>query len=150
MRDDSVGRREPDDDGKDTYGDDGGCDAEYEREPGRSRANGHRRPRLHRAHAGHRLDEPGLRAIAVISVLLYHLGVPPFSGGFVGVDIFFVISGYLITGIILSEARSSRFSFADFYARRGRRLLPALVATIAVTFLGGIEVLLRADEADGA
>ena len=83
----------------------------------------------------YRPDVDGLRAVAVLAVLLYHLGVPPVSGGFVGVDIFFVISGYLITGIILSEAAASRFSFADFYARRVRRLLPALIAAIALTFL---------------
>src|SRR4030095_5007853 len=66
MRDDSVERREPDDDGNDTCGDDGGCDAEYEREPGRSRANGHRGPPLPPAAAGLRLGERHLRAPYVV------------------------------------------------------------------------------------
>lgn len=77
----------------------------------------------------------GLRAVAVLSVVFYHLGLPPFSGGFVGVDIFFVISGYLISSIILAEAAGGRFSFAGFYVRRARRLLPVLIAAIALSFL---------------
>src|SRR4051794_14979787 len=83
----------------------------------------------------YRPDVDGLRAIAVLSVLLYHLGVPPIGGGFVGVDIFFVISGYLITGIILSEIAAADFSLIGFYGRRARRLLPALIATIGLSFV---------------
>ena len=69
-------------------------------------------------------DIEGLRAIAVGTVLIYHVGIPFMPGGFVGVDIFFVISGFLITSLLLREsARHGRISIADFYARRARRLL---------------------------
>jgi peptidoglycan/LPS O-acetylase OafA/YrhL len=69
----------------------------------------------------------------VLAVVAFHLGVPGVRGGFIGVDIFFVISGYLITGIILRDLEAGRFSLADFYARRIRRILPALVVVLAVT-----------------
>ncbi|HEY7568792.1 MAG TPA: acyltransferase family protein [Gemmatimonadaceae bacterium] len=81
----------------------------------------------------HRSDIDGLRAIAVIPVVLFHARMPPFSGGFVGVDVFFVISGYLITRLILADLQADRFSFATFYERRVRRIFPALFATLAVT-----------------
>ncbi|HZV27499.1 MAG TPA: acyltransferase family protein [Acidothermaceae bacterium] len=75
----------------------------------------------------------GLRAIAVIGVLLYHAGVGWLPGGFLGVDLFFVISGFLITSLLLSEARAAgRVSLRQFYLRRARRLLPALVVMLAV------------------
>jgi peptidoglycan/LPS O-acetylase OafA/YrhL len=74
----------------------------------------------------YRREIDGLRAVAVLPVVLYHAGIEAFSGGFVGVDIFFVISGYLITTIILSEIREDRFSIITFYERRARRILPAL------------------------
>ena len=74
----------------------------------------------------YRYDIDGLRGIAVLSVVLYHAGVSPFSGGFVGVDIFFVISGYLITGLIVSDMNADRFSLVRFYERRIRRIFPAL------------------------
>lgn len=78
----------------------------------------------------------GLRAIAVLSVLIFHAGFTSFSGGYVGVDVFFVISGYLITNLISDELkRTGRFSFKNFYARRVRRLFPALFATILLTFI---------------
>lgn len=84
----------------------------------------------------YRPDVDGLRAVAVISVLLYHLGVERISGGFVGVDVFFVISGFLITKLIVTEVEeTSRFSFARFYERRVRRLFPALFAVVAVSFI---------------
>ena len=74
----------------------------------------------------YRPEVDGLRAIAVLPVIFFHAGFSGFSGGFVGVDIFFVISGYLITSILLSEITSGEFSFAQFYERRARRILPAL------------------------
>ena len=74
----------------------------------------------------YRAEIDGLRAIAVVPVILFHAGFEQFSGGFVGVDIFFVISGYLITTIILSEKEQGQFSLFNFYDRRARRILPAL------------------------
>jgi len=74
----------------------------------------------------YRQDLDGLRAFAVMAVLLFHAGNDLFGGGYVGVDIFFVISGYLITSIILTDLNSGIFSFFRFYSRRARRILPAL------------------------
>lgn len=74
----------------------------------------------------YRPEIDGLRGIAVLLVLLFHSGLPFFSGGFVGVDVFFVISGYLITSIILHDIQNNRFSYVNFYERRIRRILPAL------------------------
>jgi peptidoglycan/LPS O-acetylase OafA/YrhL len=74
----------------------------------------------------HRAEIDGLRALAVLPVILFHAGVSAFHGGFIGVDVFFVISGYLITGLILEDHQQGRFSFAEFYERRARRILPAL------------------------
>lgn len=90
-----------------------------------------------------RLDIQALRGIAVLVVILYHFDIPPFSGGFVGVDIFFVISGYLMTGIILSQAANEDdgqvgFSYSTFFMRRLRRLFPMLLATTAAVFLCGV------------
>ncbi len=78
----------------------------------------------HKLHYRSEID--GLRAIAVLPVILFHAGVSAFQGGFVGVDIFFVISGYLITSIILNDFEAGRFSIIEFYERRFRRILPAL------------------------
>lgn len=79
----------------------------------------------------HALD--GMRAVAVVLVLLFHLQVPGFTAGFVGVDIFFVLSGFLITTLILTEIdRTGRISLPDFWARRARRLLPALVIVLVI------------------
>ncbi|WP_425409548.1 acyltransferase family protein [Hyphococcus sp.] len=79
----------------------------------------------------YRKEVDGLRAVAVIPVVLYHAGFPLFSGGYVGVDIFFVISGYLITSIILKERAAGTFSLRGFYERRARRILPALFFIMA-------------------
>jgi peptidoglycan/LPS O-acetylase OafA/YrhL len=98
-------------------------------------------PALHRERSGsvkslhYRPDIDGLRAIAVLSVLAYHLKVGAFRGGFVGVDIFFVISGYLISAIILKDIAAGKFSIASFYERRVRRIFPALIVTLLGTSL---------------
>ena len=76
-----------------------------------------------------------MRAIAVLSVLFFHFGVDLFSGGFVGVDVFFVISGFLITRLIKDGVENGTFSFGKFYIRRARRLFPALFFTVLATFL---------------
>jgi peptidoglycan/LPS O-acetylase OafA/YrhL len=80
----------------------------------------------------YRRDIDGLRAVAILPVVFYHAGVAPFSGGFVGVDIFFVISGFLITQIITGEIDEGRFSIVNFYERRIRRIIPSLF-TVLVT-----------------
>jgi len=86
---------------------------------------------------GYRRDIDGLRALAVIPVVLFHFGVNGFTGGFVGVDIFFVISGFLITSIIWRERLTGQFSFVNFWVRRARRILPALfVMMIAAVVVG--------------
>lgn len=81
----------------------------------------------------YRADIDGLRALAVIPVLFYHAGIPGFPGGFVGVDIFFVISGYLICGMIDGDIRNGSFSLSNFYKRRILRILPALFVMFLVT-----------------
>lgn len=84
-----------------------------------------------------RPDVEGLRAIAIVLVLLFHAGVPGFPGGFLGVDVFFVLSGYLITRSLLHEAeRSGSIRLSHFFARRVRRLLPASILVIVVTGVG--------------
>lgn len=80
----------------------------------------------------YRREIDGLRALAVLPVMLFHAGFGFASGGYVGVDVFFVISGYLITGIILAEMERGRFSIQEFYERRARRILPALFLVMAV------------------
>jgi peptidoglycan/LPS O-acetylase OafA/YrhL len=89
----------------------------------------------------YRPDIDGLRAIAVLAVLFFHTNIPGFSGGFVGVDIFFVISGYLITSILLNDINEGTFSFARFYERRIRRIFPALFPVIAFTVVVGAYLL---------
>lgn len=85
---------------------------------------------------GYRSEIDGLRAIAVMAVVLAHSGLGWLPGGFAGVDVFFVISGYLITGILLRDAESGDFSFRRFYVRRARRILPALFVMLAVCWVG--------------
>jgi len=101
-------------------------------------------PRTQRSD-GYRPDIDGLRAVAVLAVFGFHLNLPFFSGGFIGVDIFFVISGYLIASIILDDLRRERFSLRRFYARRVRRILPALVAMVAVIAAASCVDLFPAD-----
>ncbi|UCI07154.1 acyltransferase family protein [Mesorhizobium sp. B1-1-8] len=93
----------------------------------------------------YRPDVDGLRAIAVIAVMLFHFGVPGFPGGFVGVDVFFVISGYLITRLLVAEG--SELSLAQFYGRRVRRILPALLVMIGLSLAAGWFLLLPGDYA---
>ena len=82
---------------------------------------------------GYRREIDGLRAVAVLPVMLFHAGFAAFAGGWLGVDVFFVISGYLITGILLRDLAGNRFSLARFYERRARRILPALVFVLLAT-----------------
>jgi peptidoglycan/LPS O-acetylase OafA/YrhL len=87
------------------------------------------------AHAKYRPDIDGLRAVAILPVLFYHLGTRLAPGGFVGVDVFFVISGYLITSLISAEMHQGTYSITNFYVRRARRIFPALFFMCAVTAL---------------
>ena len=94
-------------------------------------------PRNHRFDLGFRPDIQGLRAIAVVLVLVSHAGLPHVAGGFVGVDVFFVVSGFLITSLLVKEVfATGRISIAGFYARRARRILPAASAVTLATVLG--------------
>ncbi|MFC3442623.1 acyltransferase family protein [Sphingobium rhizovicinum] len=93
----------------------------------------------------YRRDIDGLRALAILPVLLFHAHVPGFSGGYVGVDIFFVISGYLITGIIAREVDEGRFSLARFYERRFRRIMPALALMILIVLAAAMWLYLPGD-----
>lgn len=90
---------------------------------------------------GYLADIDGLRALAVIAVILFHLKLPGFSGGYVGVDIFFVISGFLISGLIRERVELGDFRFSGFYAARINRLLPAVLATVAATALASVFIL---------
>lgn len=92
----------------------------------------------------YRPEIDGLRAIAVVSVILFHAGFAGFGGGYVGVDIFFVISGFLITTIILNELEAGRFSILAFYERRARRILPALVVVVLATWPAAWALMLPA------
>ncbi len=89
----------------------------------------------------YRTEIDGLRAIAVLPVILFHAGFELFSGGFVGVDVFFVISGYLITTILLDDLEKNRFSLSNFYERRARRILPALYFMIIISVIVGWFIL---------
>lgn len=93
----------------------------------------------------YRPDVDGLRGIAVLLVVLFHSGLSFFPGGFIGVDVFFVISGYLITSIILDDVRQDRFSYIGFYERRVRRILPALYAMMLLVMLVTLFVQMPVD-----
>ena len=88
-----------------------------------------------------RQDITGLRAIAVLAVVFYHAEIELFKGGWLGVDIFFVISGYLISNIIISELNEGTFTFKNFYLRRVRRILPALFSMLLLTIPFGYFLL---------
>jgi peptidoglycan/LPS O-acetylase OafA/YrhL len=92
-----------------------------------------------------RVDINGLRAWAVVAVILYHFGVPGFDGGFIGVDVFFVISGFLMTGIVVRGLERGNFSLIDFYMARGRRIIPALAALCLTLVVLGWFLLLPSD-----
>jgi peptidoglycan/LPS O-acetylase OafA/YrhL len=105
-----------------------------------------RHPRhAHLAHPAYRPDIDGLRALAVLSVVVFHAFPEWLKGGFIGVDVFFIISGFLISTIIFTNLERGTFSFAEFYARRIRRIFPALVLVLASTYVLGWFALL-ADE----
>jgi len=83
----------------------------------------------------YRPEIDGLRALAILSVVFFHLDNPLFSGGYVGVDVFFVISGYLITNIIINDMRQGKFPHLHFYERRARRILPTLMVVLIVSIV---------------
>jgi len=96
----------------------------------------------------YRRDIDGLRAFAVVPVLLFHAGIKLFSGGYVGVDVFFVISGYLITKILFQELKQGKFSLVAFYERRVRRLFPSMLVMLVLTTLVSIFYLTPSELAD--
>src|SRR5580698_4403164 len=106
-----------------------------------TRLSQHTPPHADEVSGGYRADIDGLRAIAVLSVLFFHAGFSGFSGGFTGVDIFFAISGFLIGGHIYAEEQAGRFTFAGFYRRRAKRILPALYVVICATLVLGSALL---------
>ena len=89
----------------------------------------------------HRSDIDSLSAVAILPLLAFHAGVQKLSGGFIGVDVFFVISGFLIGTMILTELDQGRFSIANFYSRRFRRILPALTAVLLAAAIVGAFIL---------
>ncbi|WP_030768569.1 MULTISPECIES: acyltransferase family protein [unclassified Streptomyces] len=104
--------------------------------PSGSRSGNESGPSPHRS--AFRPDIEGLRAVAVLAVLAFHAGIPWTAGGFVGVDVFFVISGYLITGLLVREAiTTGRIRLGDFFSRRARRLLPSAAVVLAAVALAG-------------
>lgn len=101
----------------------------------------------HKYPLGFRSDIEGLRAVAILLVVAAHAGIPMLEGGFVGVDVFFVLSGYLITGLLLQEInRTGSVDLIDFYARRLRRLLPALLLVVACTCLAAAVLLAPSEQ----
>ena len=96
----------------------------------------------------HRPEIDGLRAVAVVPVILFHAGLTAVPGGFVGVDVFFVISGFLITSILLTDLEQNRFDLWAFYERRARRIAPALIVVLLVSLVVGWALLLPGDFAN--
>ena len=118
--------------------------------PGSHHAERSKKPPAAQVKPSHRTDIQGLRAVAVLLVVLAHADVPFVPGGFVGVDVFFVLSGFLITGLLLAEARKNgSVSLTEFYLRRARRILPAAALTLLVTNVAAFFILnfVRAREA---
>lgn len=97
------------------------------------------------AHSKYRRDIDGLRALAVLSVVGFHAAPGRIPGGFIGVDIFFVISGFLITSIIINNLDNGSFSFVEFYRRRIRRIFPALIVVLFASLIAG-SLLLTPEE----
>ena len=93
----------------------------------------------------YRPEIDGLRAVAVLAVIFFHAEFQTFAGGYVGVDVFFVISGYLISSIIISEIENKKFSISSFYQRRARRILPALICVIIISIPFAWYILLPTD-----
>ncbi|MEZ8109538.1 acyltransferase family protein [Vibrio splendidus] len=93
----------------------------------------------------YRKDIDGMRALAVLLVIFYHLDFPLITGGFIGVDVFFVLSGFLITGIIKQRIEDNSFTYSDFYLKRLRRIYPVLLVVMLVTILAGYFILLPSD-----
>jgi peptidoglycan/LPS O-acetylase OafA/YrhL len=96
----------------------------------------------------YRPDIDGLRAVAILPVVFFHVGITGISGGYVGVDVFFVISGYVIAQSLLSDLREGRFSVLSFYERRARRILPAFIVMAGACFLAALAALPPPDMAD--
>lgn len=96
----------------------------------------------------YRPDIDGLRTIAVGAVVLFHFHVPFITGGYIGVDIFFVISGYLISSILFRELETGRFSLVGFYERRARRILPALFLVLIATAVAACLLMIPQDVLD--
>lgn len=107
------------------------------------------RQKMFHGQAPYRPDVDGLRAVAVIAVILYHAGFPAVTGGFIGVDIFFVISGFIIARALLAEIQKGRFSIRHFYLRRFRRIYPPLLTVLLATLVTGY-FLLTPEELEGA
>ena len=103
------------------------------------------KPIVHSYHPLYRPDIDGLRAFAILAVVIYHAFPTLLPGGFVGVDVFFVISGYLISSIIFKNLETGTFSFHDFYSRRVRRIFPALLLMLTATFVLGWIILLASE-----
>jgi peptidoglycan/LPS O-acetylase OafA/YrhL len=102
-------------------------------------------PAIAPVHPTYRPDIDGLRAVAVLCVVIFHAFPHGLKGGFIGVDIFFVISGFLISTIIISNLERGSFSFADFYGRRVRRIFPVLLLVLAACFVAGWFIMLNAE-----